>query len=208
MPTSNPDFVTMVCQSIMNINPLSVLDVGIGFGKYGFLAREYTDVCRERYFQWQTRIDGIEIFEPYVLEIQRKIYDNIYIADAIEVLSGRYPPITTNKDVALDPNMVPLSKYDLVIASDILEHYDKEKGYECLELIKKRSMHAIIICPMFPSNQQPIYGNEFERHKSKWELEELQKFGNVITVNRMFLLEISDKVFDEVRNKQEIVFPL
>lgn len=51
MPTSSPDPITYVCKKIVEVKPNTVLDVGVGFGKYGFLAREYTDIWNDRYFR-------------------------------------------------------------------------------------------------------------------------------------------------------------
>ncbi len=79
MPCSRPSALVPMRNRIMEKNPMSVLDIGIGFGIFGFLAREYTDVRLGRYFNWKTRIDGIEIFEKYITHLQREIYNNIYI---------------------------------------------------------------------------------------------------------------------------------
>lgn len=86
MGTSTPAALTYICQKIIKIKPKSVLDIGIGFGKYGFLSREYTDIYRGNYFEWKTRIDGIEGFKKYVTKLQRIIYDNIYIGNAIKII--------------------------------------------------------------------------------------------------------------------------
>jgi hypothetical protein len=41
MPTSHPHQLNQIVELIMLTDPHSLLDVGIGFGKYGVLAREY-----------------------------------------------------------------------------------------------------------------------------------------------------------------------
>ena len=44
MPTGNKYVIVPMIKLIEQINPKSVFDVGIGFGKWGFLLREYLDV--------------------------------------------------------------------------------------------------------------------------------------------------------------------
>ena len=91
-----------------------------GFGKFGFLTREYTDVRLGRYFNWETRIDGIEIFESYITQLQREIYDNIYVGNAIDILPT-------------------LGNYDVIICSDVLEHLSEKDGVFLLNTVKEKS---------------------------------------------------------------------
>lgn len=156
-------------------NPRSVLDIGIGFGKFGFLAREYTDVRFGRYFNWETRIDGIEIFEKYVTQLQRQIYDNIYIGNATDIL----------------PN---LSNYDIIICSDMLEHLSVEDGTFLLNTIKQKSKFAMIVTPVRVLRQEALYNNEHERHVSVWPTETLGRWGKVTQFENAYLLEISSTV--------------
>jgi len=67
MPSSQIANISTITGWIAEIQPASILDVGVGFGKYGVLAREYTDVRAGRYRrgEWKVTIDGIEIYSPY-----------------------------------------------------------------------------------------------------------------------------------------------
>ena len=62
MPSSAPNQINQIVQLMMIVKPQSLLDIGIGFGKFGFLAREYLELWdrRNKYDDWQRRIDGIE----------------------------------------------------------------------------------------------------------------------------------------------------
>ena len=122
MPCSRPSALAPMCNRIIEKNPASVLDIGIGFGKIGFLAREYTDVRLGRYFNWQTKIDGIEIFEKYVTPLQRAIYSNIYVGNAIDILPT-------------------LGDYDIIICSDMLEHLSEKDGVFLLGAIKETTTY-------------------------------------------------------------------
>ena len=176
MPTSNPAQISHVAQRILALRPRSVLDVGIGFGKYGLLAREYTEVygCgapNAEYAVRRTQVDGIEIFEPYVQDLQRMIYDEIMIGDACEI-------------------MTTLNNYDLIICVDMLEHLEKERGKEFLVDMKKVGRVSIVIVPIVPPSQGTMYGNPHEAHISMWEEEELSPFGEVIRILNHWVLEM------------------
>ena len=62
MPSSHHNQVSKILDIIINLNPQSVLDVGVGFGKYGFLCREYLELWdgREEYKKFLRRVDGIQ----------------------------------------------------------------------------------------------------------------------------------------------------
>lgn len=173
MPSSSWDLIPIICKSIHRYQPKSILDIGTGFGKYGFLAREYTDISRERYAkeQWTTKIDGIEIFPNYIGDMQKHIYNNIYIGDSVEVLKT-------------------LDYYDYILFIDVIEHMSKEKGLEMLNLIKSKCKVGFIATPLKMALQEPSHGNEHERHICPWTEKELSKFGTVkiIQNNRGILL--------------------
>lgn len=173
MPTSSPIFVYEVCRLIMDVKPLFILDIGIGFGKFGFLAREYADVWfgRLKKEEWKTRIVGVEIFEPYVQELQRMIYSEIVIGNALEVLK-----------VA--------GKYDVIICGDVLEHFHKEQGLELLQLVRDKSKYACVIVPekVRVPGQGCEFGNVYETHLSQWGEEELKKYGAVQKRNGAYFL--------------------
>ena len=172
MPSSGPDVLTYGCKKIIGLEPSTVLDVGICFGKWGFLAREYTDIWHLRYPRevWKTQIDGVEIWKDYITDLQHQIYDHIYIGDIVEVLPT-------------------LSRYDLIICSDVLEHVEKERGKVLLELIHTHSAHYFIVVPVIVSKQKEVLGNPWERHISSWSKDELAQYGQVSILDRAYVLE-------------------
>jgi len=177
MPTSRPHALTHICSKIIDLNPKRVLDVGIGHGKFGFLTREYTDVWRGTYYSQpnkfitETIIDGIEVHETYIGKMQREIYDDIHIGNALTILPK-------------------LRKYDLIICCAVLEHFNKADGHTLLTLIKQKCEHALITVPVSFVPQKAVYGNSYEIHLAHWECFELSKYGQVHTLGRMRLLEI------------------
>jgi len=164
MPSSTPEILTPVMKEIIKTQPQTMLDIGIGFGKYGFLAREYLESWNDRTFpkDWKLKIHGIEIFEPYVKELpwQKTVYDIIYTGDAFSLIQT-------------------VGYYDLITAGDVVEHLEKEKGIflikECLKRINKCAIFSI---PMGNwMNNVVIAGNEAENHRAIWEKEDLLKIG-------------------------------
>src|SRR5262245_23881925 len=82
MPSSRPNTIPTVIHLIRQLKPQSILDVGIGFGKWGHLFREYTDIheaehepARYERQNWRVRIDGIEGFARYVTPMHRYLYN-------------------------------------------------------------------------------------------------------------------------------------
>jgi hypothetical protein len=147
---------------IIKLKPLSILDIGIGCGKYGFLCREYLDFLycdKEHFGDRRVMIDGIEAFEPYITDVQRRIYDDIYIGDALNVVSDL------------------TKKYNLVLAIDVIEHFDKEQATSLLSRLKSMSNYIIISVPREFCGQEASFGNNYEIHKSSFTKKELHSLG-------------------------------
>src|SRR2546429_1935680 len=93
MPSSRPNAIPTVIRLARQLKPGSILDIGVGFGKWGHLFREYTDIQQaerepERYQRqnWRLKIDGIEGHAPYLTEMHRYLYNEIYLGDALAIL--------------------------------------------------------------------------------------------------------------------------
>ena len=130
------------------MRPRSVLDVGMGWGKWGFLIRGQIDCCKHgaQKQNWKTRIDAIEVFEPFVTDLHRYLYDNIYITDF------RTFQATTH--------------YDLTIMGDSLEHVTPEEGKKFLKRAMQFSTNIIISVPGFKDSQGTRLGNVHETHRA------------------------------------------
>jgi len=147
-------------EKIMMERPWSVLDVGVGFGKYGVLLREALDIPYERYnkSQWIARIDGIEAFCGYRNPLHDYVYDTVF-----------YKPVSECLD--------SLGAYDVVLMIDILEHFTKEQGMELLERLLMHTRKALIIStPINPAPQEEYIGNSYEAHLSRWTPVDFARF--------------------------------
>jgi hypothetical protein len=147
-----------------HVNPQSILDVGVGFGKWGFLFREYLDIMAGRVWpgDWQIKINGMEIYDKYINEykhIYDYIYDIIYTGDCCELI-----------DLIIN--------HDLIFMSDVLEHIEKGKAILFLEAALKKCKHFILNVPIGNKwgTQGPLYGNENEAHISIWEDSDFSKY--------------------------------
>lgn len=148
MPSSNFAAISPIMSAVMQIKPKSVLDIGCGNGKYGFLIQEYM-----RYWMGieEPHIDAIEIFDPYLGIAQSMIYKKIIQHDALEALW-----------------QMEDKEYDLILAVDILEHYEINEGALMLDEMKRVGKNIIVCTPIKVSNQGAAFGNEYETHKSQW----------------------------------------
>jgi len=184
MPSSRPNTIPTVIHLLRQLKPQSILDVGVGFGKWGHLFREYTDIleaerdpARYRRENWRVRIDGIEGHAAYLTEMHRFLYNEIHVGDARAL-------------------MKTLPGYDLIFLGDIIEHFEMATGMELLQDAFAKAGKAIIVStPKFETEQEDLCGNELERHRSLWSAKEFLGFpgAQVTTVDDATLLAVIAK---------------
>jgi hypothetical protein len=165
MPSSRPNTIPVVLHLVRQLRPRSILDVGVGFGKWGHLFREYTDIneaerdpARYQRDHWQLRLDGIEGHAPYLTEMHRFLYNELHVGDARDILPR-------------------LPIYDVVFLGDIIEHFDKEAGVALLQVARAHAGRAVIVStPRFETDQGDLCGNELERHRSLWSARDFKRW--------------------------------
>ncbi|MBT3177729.1 MAG: class I SAM-dependent methyltransferase [Desulfobacula sp.] len=160
MPSSHCSQINEIVQLIIDINPEKLLDIGVGFGKYGFLAREYLELWdgRQEYKAWERKIDGIEVFEEYLTPVHDFVYSKIFVGNAIDILP------------TLD------EEYDLILLIDVLEHFDYGEGLTILKECDKLGRNIIISMPKDIGSQSDSFGNIYETHKFQWERKHFNNF--------------------------------
>lgn len=154
MPTSWYQAISDILEQVEKEKPESILDIGVGFGKYGLMVREVLELPYERYNkeQWIINIEGIEAFEKYKNPIHDHVYNKIYYGDAAKIIKE-------------------LPKYDCILLIDVLEHFEKEEGKKFIkELMAHTNKSLIISTPRYPAKQEEYLGNKYEEHKSKWSI--------------------------------------
>ncbi len=132
MGTSNWQNISYNIDLVKRINPNSILDIGIGFGRWGILFREFLEIWGDNNYsgKWNRTIDGIEIFPDYIKDYHKYFYDNIYTENALDFLQK-----TTNK-------------YDLINCGDVIEHFDKNEALKLIELCLIKSKFVLINIPI------------------------------------------------------------
>lgn len=63
--------------------------------------------------------------------------------------------------------------FDLVLMTDVLEHFERDIGFEVLKKIQRCLQHggrAYVSTPAIWMEQGPVDGNEYETHRSLWQV--------------------------------------
>lgn len=160
MPTSWYQVIPTVLELVERYRPRSILDVGVGFGKYGVLLRDALEVPLGRYHksQWKLRIDGVEVFRGYRNPLHDYCYDRVYYGDIANLIDQ-------------------LPRYDLILLVDVLEHLEKERGRGLIGALLGHCAQCLLIStPLYPDPQGPYLENECEAHRSKWVITDFLDF--------------------------------
>jgi hypothetical protein len=157
MPISSIAHLSQVADEVYSLQPQRTIELGIGFGLYGVLLRELLDAWygRCRVDQWQRTIWGIEAWGHY-RNPSWDVYTGVDVGDFTK------------------PQTWPLSRWDLVMMMDSLEHLTPAVGRPFLASLVARNKHVIISVPNGPMPQGAVYGNEHEAHR--WTFNGLEEF--------------------------------
>jgi hypothetical protein len=162
MPSNNLISIFDILETIRLIDAKSILDIGVGFGKWGLLIREYFDLRvdeKKGYDDWSIKLDGIEATEKYLTPVHGYIYDDVFVGNAIDILSNN--------------NLY----YELIIAIDVIEHFTKSDGLKFLDLCRKRARSVFINTPNIYYKLQKEYNNPYMLHQSGWDAGDFTKLG-------------------------------
>lgn len=168
MPTSPYSHIACYVDFLLTIKPGSILDIGLGNGKLGFIARDLLDVMLGEQYKkdnWKLRLDGIEVYGDYIQAHQKAIYDTICIGDAYQLIDQ-------------------LNTYEVIVMGDVLEHFPKDKGLAMLDKCIAHLTRALILfVPLGNGWVQPaIYGNDYERHRSTWNHDEFKSMSKFFRI--------------------------
>lgn len=171
MPSSTPSAIEVVIGIAWRLGPKSVVDLGVGYGKYGVLFREYLELKHQpdRLVDSarSVRIDGVEGYGPYLGPLQRATYDELYVENILDFLKrGQH--------------------YDLVFLGDVLEHFEKNVASTLLlpGLVAIADMGVLIVTPVDPGSQGAVAANDLEVHRSRWTAEDFKGAAPYVAVGR------------------------
>ena len=158
MATSPYKDTVFILEFIHNLNPRTILDVGAGFGRWGFLCRCHFGggISLTVNAPQPLRIDAVEAFARNVNPVYEAVYNRTFVGDARDIVPKA-------------------GEYDVVICSHMVEHLDKEDGRRLMAEMRRHARMALILA--FPFNDPlrgPIEGNEFESHRSTWVREDFR----------------------------------
>ncbi len=161
MGTSNWQNISYNIELIRRLDPGSILDVGVGFGRWGILFREFLEIWDNGRYngKWQRVIDGVEIFPDYIKEYHKYFYNEIHLTNALEYLKETH------------------KVYDLINFGDVIEHFSKEEGIELIDLALKKGKNVLINIPIGKHwAQSGTEENPYEEHKSIWYNNDFTKY--------------------------------
>jgi hypothetical protein len=165
MGTSNWQNIPYNIELIRKINPFSILDIGVGFGRWGMLFREFLEIWNNGNYtgKWNVRIDGVEIFKPYIKNYHSDFYDNIYCDDAYKLID----------DIRFN--------YDVIFCGDVIEHFDKSTAVKFISKCLLKCDYLIINVPIGKNwKQDAINKNENEKHLSTWKKSDFSLFRYIL----------------------------
>lgn len=167
MPIGCTSLIPYVAQDLFHRRPSSVLDLGMGYGLYGAVVRNYCGDLEPRTTR-HTRLVGVEGFPGYD-NLLWKLYDIIYDGVTVE----RYLREASEL-------------FDVVLLMDVLEHFDKPEGVDVLERCKQRLNPGGLLwvgTPGIWQEQGAVFGNSLETHRCLWSADELRAAGLEIVLN-------------------------
>lgn len=151
MPESDPlvrkpaiDFIIGKAHKITK----NILDVGVGSGFYG---RTLKAICP------QVDIYGIEIWPSYIQPMHLEWYKAVMLSNAL----------TFNYELLKD-------SISLIIAADVVEHFEKKDAVSLIETWKKYAPWIVITLPIQRYEQGPYMGNVYETHLHHWTVQEVE----------------------------------
>ena len=156
MPSCRPDVIPAILYKVIEMRPRSIIDIGVGHGKWGLLCREYL-----RYWTGiNAKIAGIEIYGGDETPAY-SLYDEMFRE--------------TNVISVLDK----FGDCELVLAVDVIEHLERRDGEKLLKAVKNR---YIVSTPGYWSAQGTCFGNEHEQHKSSWSESDFENSKIVVDI--------------------------
>lgn len=152
--------IPIILAEVEKLNPMRVLDIGAGMGKYGLLIREQYLSKKAEQGELEPvddiRIDAVEDTKYLLTPRMIGIYDHVFQEDIFNV-----------EEKLLD--------YNLILLIDVVEHWTKEKA---LEMIGRLLIHGPILVSTPKRTgmyKEHFYGDE-RHHITQWVPEDFKDF--------------------------------
>lgn len=158
MGSSSVSLTFPIMRIIDQLKPRSILDLGCGTGRWGFIFRERIEMRVGKLKKdFKLKLDAVECDSRWITPIHKYIYDTVHDS-TIEKFS-------------------PLEDYDLIFMSDVLEHIDKKTAYIQLKRLLMKCKYLLVSCPFgcistemnsIPNRKEFVKEYPYELHKSDW----------------------------------------
>ena len=167
MASSFVQQIPCIVKLLQTIKPTTILDIGKGFGKYGFLMHEYLGIDNTKKIDntktlaelSSIKIDAVEADTDLMLPHLPHLYNKVYFDDVTKIYKA-------------------LPVYDLILMVDIIEHLEKQKAEEMIKHFLSKNITLLIATPIDFFNQD-LYESEFEHHLSHFTIKDFKQFGFV-----------------------------
>jgi hypothetical protein len=156
MPIGSYAAVGKLVQTLIQSQPRSVLDLGMGFGGGGVLVREWLDLGVQ---PWKTFLVGVECWADYRNPVW-DLYNVVYLQTIEQFLCDTSDP------------------FECILLMDVLEHFDGATGASILRSVQARVADGgtlLVTTPVKFFPQAAVYGNDRERHHSCWSEADLKR---------------------------------
>lgn len=155
MPIGSLSVYPEIIRLVLLNNPKRILDLGIGNGMNGAGIRNW--------YSKDIELIGVEGWAKYNNPLW-DVYDKVILTDIEEYIQ---------RD----------EKFDFIIMTDVIEHFDLGVGYTIIERLKDMLTPngvLIISTPAIEIEQGAYMGNEFERHRSAWNEQDFANVGMTV----------------------------
>ena len=142
----------------------TILDVGCGWGKWGFLAKKYFYCTREGNQFTEPVVAGIDMHYRSLHRLNfHRIYDLLIYGNAVRL------PFKNRS-------------FDTILALELIEHLTKEQGHIALLEFERIAKKCIIISTpnvkCLRKGLSTMHGfNKYEAHLSWWEPKDFRRLG-------------------------------
>jgi hypothetical protein len=125
---------------------------------YGAVVRQWLDQGMR---PWRTHLTGVEAFAAYGNPLW-ELYNLVVIAPLQEFLACEHEP------------------FDFILLTDVIEHLERSQGIWALDRCQALlAPHGCLLVgtPAIFMPQDSVRGNEFERHRSLWTVQDFLERG-------------------------------
>jgi hypothetical protein len=158
VPVSDMQNIPAVMNEIYRLQPVGIIELGIGVGKWATLCRELLDGTygRVKPKDWRARIVGVEGFKEYENPAWA-MYDKVVIADFVDYYES-------------------VMGWPVVLMIDSLEHVEATTGQAILRYLVEHNENVIVSVPLGECPQNAVFGNEYERHRTSFDGSEFRQY--------------------------------